>query len=58
MKSLILIVTETEASQQQSDDMKLLNFSMLTQKQLNYASYKNVAENSDDDKAANDLKND
>ena len=58
MKSLILITTETEALQQQSDDTELLNCDMSTQEQLNYVLYKNVIRNSDDDKAVNDLKND
>ena len=58
MKNLILIAVETEASQQQSNNMKLSDFSMSTQEQSNYVSYKNVVRNSDDDKAVNDLKND
>ena len=49
---------KTEILQQQSNDMKLLNSDMLIQEQLNYMLYKNVAENSDDDKAADDSKND
>ena len=57
MKNLILTAVKTEISQQQSNDTKLLNFSMLTQEQLNYVLYKNIAENSDDDKAADDSKN-
>ena len=48
---------KTEALQQQSDDMRLSNSDMLTQEQLNYMLYKNVIRNSDDDKAADDLKN-
>ena len=58
MKNLILIMIKTEILQQQSNDMKLLNSDMLIQEQLNYMLYKNVAENSDDDKAADDSKND
>ena len=58
MKNLILIAVETEASQQQSNNMKLSDFSMSTQEQSNYVLYKNVVRNSDDDKAVNDLKND
>ena len=58
MRSLILAVTETETLQQQSSDTRLSDCDMLTQEQLNYVLYKDVAENSDDDKAANDLKND
>ena len=58
MKNLILTAAETETSQQQSSDMKLSDFSMSTQEQSNYVSYKNVVRNSDDDKAVNDLKND
>ena len=57
MRNLILITAETEASQQQSDDTKLSDSDMLTQEQLNYASYKNVVRNSDNDKTVNDLKN-
>ena len=58
MKSLILTAAETKTSQQQNSNMRLSDFDMLTQEQLNYASYKNVIENSDNDKAADDLKND
>ena len=57
MRNLILIVIKIEASQQQSNDTELLNSDMLTQKQLNYVSYKDVVRNSDNDKAINNLKN-
>ena len=37
--------------------MKLSDFNILTQEQLNYILYKDVVRNSDNDKAADNLKN-
>ena len=57
IRNLILITVKTETLQQQSDDTRLSNCNMSTQEQLNYASYKDVVRNSDNDKTINDLKN-
>src|SRR2546421_3557365 len=58
MGSLILAAAETGASQQQSGGTGLSDYGMPRQEQPNYAPYKDVAGNSDDDKAADDSKND
>ena len=58
MGSLILAAAETGASQQQSGGTGLSDSGMPTQEQPNYAPYKDVAGNPDDDKAADDPKND